>query len=153
MTDAALWAVAGLALCAAEMVAPGVFLLWIGLAACGTGAAAAIFGLGWHAQFGAFVVLALALIGLAALRLRRRPTRDSVNAPSAGLIGATCHALAFEAGEGRVNFRDGTWPARIADTSAPAEGEVMRVVGLDGTTLLVERKERPEREVRSEAGH
>ena len=141
MIDAALWAVAGLILCAAEMLAPGVFLLWIGLAACGTGAASAIFGLGWHAQLGTFVVLALALVGLVALRLRRRPPHDPVNAPSAGLIGATCHALAFKAGEGRVNFRDGTWPARVADASAPAEGEVMRVVGLDGTTLLVARTE------------
>jgi membrane protein implicated in regulation of membrane protease activity len=63
-----------------------------------------------------------------------------VNAPTAGLIGSTCHALAFEAGEGRVSFRDGTWSARVADASAPQAGEVMRVVGLDGTTLLVERR-------------
>ncbi len=142
MTAAALWAVAGLALCAAEMLAPGVFLLPIGLAACGAGAATALLALGWHAQLGAFVVLALALVGLAALRLRRRPSRDLVNAPAAGLIGTTCRALAFEAGEGRVSLRDGAWPARVADASAPADGEVMRVVGLDGTTLLVAR-ERP----------
>lgn len=139
MTGAALWAVAGLILCAAEMVAPGVFLLWVGLAACGTGAAAALFGLGWHAQFGAFVALAVALVGLAALRLQRRPPQDAVNAPNAGLIGATCHALAFQAGEGRVSLRDGTWQARVADASAPQAGEAMRVVGLDGTTLLVTR--------------
>lgn len=141
MIEAALWAVAGLLLCAAEMVVPGVFLLWIGLAACGAGALTALFALGWHGQLAAFVALALALVGFAAMRLQRRPQRDVVNAPSAGLIGATCRALAFEAGEGRVSLRDGTWQARVADASAPAEGEVMRVVGLDGTTLLVARAE------------
>lgn len=139
MTDAALWVVAGLVLCAAEMVAPGVFLLWIGVAACGTGAAAALFGLGWHAQLGAFVALALALVGLAALRIRQRPKLDMVNAPNAGLVGGTCRAVAFEAGEGRVSFRDSTWLARITDASSPEAGEPMRVVGLDGTTLLVAR--------------
>lgn len=139
MSPVAIWVVAGLVLCAAEMVAPGVFLLWIGLAACGTGALAAALDMGWHGQLGTFVALTALLIGLAAWRLRKRPARDVVNAPTAGLIGATCRALAFEAGEGRVSLRDGTWPARVADASAPASGEVMRVVGLDGTTLLVER--------------
>lgn len=137
MSPVATWLVAGLVLCAAEMVAPGVFLLWIGLAACGTGAVAAAFDLGWTSQLGVFVVLTLVLIGLAGWRLRHRPPRDVVNAPAAGLIGATCHALAFQAGEGRVSLRDGTWAARVADASSPASGEVMRVVGLDGTTLLV----------------
>jgi len=140
MNEVAVWFVAGLVLCAAEMVAPGFFLLWIGLAACGTGALTAALGWGWHAQLAAFVVLMVALIALAAWRIRRRPPRDVVNAPTAGLIGATCHALAFEAGEGRVSLRDGTWPARVADASSPASGDVMRVVGLDGTTLLVERR-------------
>jgi len=143
MNEVAVWVVAGLVLCAAEMVAPGVFLLWIGLAACGTGALTAAFDWGWHAQLAAFVVLMVALIALAAWRIRRRPPRDVVNAPTAGLIGATCHALGFEAGEGRVSLRDGTWPARVADASSPASGEVMRVVGLDGTTLLVERRRDP----------
>ena len=143
MSEVAIWIVAGLVLCAAEMVAPGFFLLWIGVAAAGTGALTAAFDWGWHAQLAAFVILMVALIGLAAWRIRRRPVRDVVNAPTAGLIGATCHALAFEAGEGRVSLRDGTWPARVADASAPASGDIMRVVGLDGTTLLVERPRSP----------
>ncbi len=143
MTAPALWFVAGLALCAAEMLAPGVFLLWIGLAACGAGVAAEAFSLGWHGQVACFVGLALGLILIAALRTRRRPRGDTVNAPDAGLIGATCHALAFEAGEGRVRLRDGTWQARVADGDTPQAGEAMRIIGLDGTTLLVARAGRP----------
>ncbi|GAC1343148.1 MAG: NfeD family protein [Acetobacteraceae bacterium] len=133
------WLVVGLALGAAEMVAPGIYLLWIGLAAIGTGLAEAAFGLDWHGQLGIFVVLTVILVGLAAWRLQRRPQADVVNNPTAGLIGVTCHALAFAAGEGRVSLRDGTWPARVADASTPAAGDVLRVVGLDGTTLLVVR--------------
>lgn len=139
MSDFALWLVAGLVVGAAEMLAPGFFLIWIGLAACGTGALTAAFDLGWHGQLGGFVALTVALVGLAAWRVRHRPVPDLVNAPTAGLIGASCYALGFQAGEGRVSLRDGTWHARVADASSPVAGEVLRVVGLDGTTLLVER--------------
>ena len=121
------------------MLAPGFFLIWIGLAAGGTGVVTAVFGLDWHGQLGAFTALAMALVGLAAWRLQRRPVPDLVNDPTAGLIGASCYALGFQAGEGRVSLRDGTWQARVADASSPVAGEVLRVVGLDGTTLLVER--------------
>ncbi len=143
MTAAAIWLVAGIVLGAAEMIAPGVFLLWIGLAAVGTGALTEALGLDWQWQLGSFVILVAVLIGLAAWRVRRRVPPDVVNAPTAGLIGASCYALAFHAGEGRVSLRDGTWPARIADASAPVAGEVLRVVGLDGTTLLVARSPSP----------
>ncbi len=139
MTPAAIWLVAGLVLGAAEMAAPGVFLLWIGLAAAGTGAVTAALGWDGSGQLGAFVVLTVLLVGLAGWRTRRRPQPDVVNAPGAGLIGATCRALAFEGGEGRVSLRDGAWPARVADASAPSAGEMLLVVGLDGTTLLVAR--------------
>ncbi len=137
MNPIALWGVAGLALCAAEMLAPGVFLLWIGLAAIGTSAAVALFAVGGAAQLAVFVGLALALIGIAALRLRARPRADAVNTPDAGLIGASCTAIDFHAGEGRVRLRDGAWQARVAGGGNPVAGDVMRVVALDGTTLVV----------------
>ncbi len=139
MSAAAAWGVAGLLLCALELLHPGVFLLPIGAAACGAGAVTEFWALGWEGQVGAFVVLAVVLVGLAALLRGRRPARDKVNAPGAGLIGESCRALAFDAGEGRVSLRDGTWQARVADASAPLAGEKLRVVGLEGTTLLVAR--------------
>ena len=138
MNAAAGWAVSGLALAAMEMLAPGVFLLWVGLAALGTAAATALAGLGWPAQLASFVLLATAFVGLVAVRLRGRPSRDSVNAPAAGLIGQTCRALEFRDGEARVMLGDGAWNARLDDRSTPSAGAALRVVGLDGTTLLVE---------------
>ena len=138
MSAGELWIVVGLLGCAAEMAAPGVFLLPTGLAAVGTGLLVMAFGWAGVGQVAAFLALTAALVGAAVLRMRRRPARvDLLNAPAAGLAGRTCRALAFEAGEGRVSLGDGTWPARITDGAAPAPGAVLYVVGLDGTTLLV----------------
>lgn len=136
MTAAAWWMVAGLVLCGAEMLAPGVFLLPIGVAALLAGGAAWALDLGGFGQVAVFVALMAALVGAAAWRVRR-PAPDRLNAPSAGLIGATCRAVQFEGGEGRVALGDGTWSARVASADAPEPGSLMRVVGLDGTTLLV----------------
>ena len=135
MSSSAVWLVAGLLLGAQELIAPGFFLLWIGLAACGTGLLAFGIGVGWHGQLASFAALAIALIGFAAWR--RRPVPDTTNAPAAGLIGGQCTALAFRAGEGRVSFRDGQWQARTTVVPDPQAGDLLRVVGLDGTTLLV----------------
>lgn len=137
MTSGVIWIIAGLLGCAAEMAAPGVFLLPIGLAACGAGAATEWLGLDGAGQVVVFVALTATLIAIAWRVRGRRPQIDAVNAPAAGLIGQTCRAVAFEGGEGRVTLGDGVWPARIADRSAPATGSLLEVVGLDGTTLLV----------------
>ncbi len=142
MTAGTIWVIAGLLGCAAEMAAPGVFLLPIGLAACGTGIGAEWLGLNGVWQVVVFVALTATLIA-AAWRVRGRgPRIDTVNAPNAGLIGQTCRAVAFEGGEGRVALGDGMWPARMADRSAPAAGSLLEVVGLEGTTLLVSVKNR-----------
>ena len=138
--DGAIWILVGLLLAALEMVAPGFFLLWIGLAALGTGVIATLSGVGVEAQFGVFVALTALLVGWAALRMRRRVVVDVVNSPAANLIGATCRAVAFRDGEGRVALGDGTWQARTTDGWEPAAGTALRVVGLDGTTLLVAAK-------------
>ncbi len=139
MTAGAAWIIAGLLGCAAEMGAPGAFLLPIGLAACGTGLVAEWLGLGGAGQVVLFLALTALLIA-AVWRVRGRgPRGDTVNAPGAGLIGQTCRAVAFEGGEGRVALGDGTWTARMADRSTPAAGALLEVVGLEGTVLVVRR--------------
>lgn len=141
MTGGTIWLIAGLLLGALELILPGYFLLWIGLSATGAGLLTVAFGFSWHWQFATFSILAVALVGIATMR--RRPVPDTVNAPNAGLIGATCYALGFDASEGRVRLRDGTWQARLIDGIAPQVNEPMRIVGLDGTTLLVARRDVP----------
>jgi membrane protein implicated in regulation of membrane protease activity len=136
MTAGAAWVIAGLLGCAAEMAAPGAFLLPIGLAACGTGLAAEWLGLGGGWQVGLFLAFTGVLVA-GVWRVRGRARVDAVNAPGAGLIGRTCRAVAFEGGEGRVALGDGAWAARTADGSTPAAGAVLEVVGLEGTVLVV----------------
>lgn len=137
MNGGSLWLIAGLLLAAQELILPGFFLLWIGLAAIGAGLLTVAIGLTLHWQIAAFAALGIALVALAALR--RRPVPDMLNGPSTGLIGTTCYAVAFEAGEGRVRYRDGTWQARMADGASPSVNDPLRIVGLDGTILLVSR--------------
>ncbi len=134
------WMLGGLAVAALEMLAPGFFLLWVGLAALGTGVLAEVAGMGAQGQFAVFVGLTAVLVMGMGMRMRRRVVVDAVNAPAAGLIGQTCRAVSFQDGEGRVALGDGTWQARVADGGQPADGAALKVVGLDGTTLLVAAK-------------
>ena len=96
--------------------------------------------LGSEGQLAVFVGLTAVLVGAAWQRVRRGVSTDAVNAPAAGLIGQTCRAMGFRDGEGRVALGDGTWNARLAEGGEPAEGAALKVVGLDGTTLLVAAK-------------
>ena len=68
------WWLLGLVLVVIEMVAPGFFLLWIGLAAGVTGLVLFIVpGMGWEVQFVLFGVLALASVAAARYYVRRNP--------------------------------------------------------------------------------
>ncbi len=152
MTPGEVWIIAGLLGCALEMAIPGVFLLPTGLAAVGTGVVTMLAQLDWRGQVLVFLALMAVLVGAAALLMRRRAAANPVNAPAAGLVGQTCRALGFEAGEGRVSLGDGAWPARMVDGSAPATGALLRVMGLDGTTLLVRGDRRPAEPTEPPAG-
>ena len=116
---------------------PGAFLLWIGLAALGTAGFTLLASAGLEGQVTAFVLWTAVLVGAVAWRVRRRFLPSSVNAPGTGVVGQLCRAAGFRDGEGRVRLGDGTWSARLAEGTDPAEGQALRVVGLDGTVLLV----------------
>jgi membrane protein implicated in regulation of membrane protease activity len=131
------WIGVGLALLLAELVAPGVFLMWIGLAAIGTGGAVTLGLDGFAPQVVCFAALSAAGIALG-LRLRRPPERR-INMPESGLVGRTAHALVFDGREGRVRLGDSDWPARLVHGAAPpAKDGRLRVVGVSGVVLLVQ---------------
>ena len=134
MTPGLAWLLAGVAACGAEMVLPGVFLLWVGLAACGAGAITEWAGIGFDAQVACFAGLLAALLAVPLLR-RRRAGR--VNVPDDDLVGRECRAIAFQGATGRVRLGDGSWAARAVDGGSPAGEALLRIVGRDGTTLLV----------------
>lgn len=132
------WLAAGVALLVIEMVTPGMFMMWLGLAALGTGALTFWLGLAFGAEVAVFGVLALAAIWVA-LRLRGRRRATTINAPGSGLIGRTAYALRFDGTEGRVRVGDSDWPARLAPGNAPpVHDAALRVVDVDGVVLIVQ---------------
>jgi hypothetical protein len=139
MSDWIIWLAAGLVLLLLEMLAPGVFMMWLGLAALGTGLATLSAEIGFELQVVTFGVLA-AISLTVGLRLRRHPTR--LNTQQAGLAGRVATALVFQGREGRVRVGDSDWAARVpTDVPQPDPGTRLRVEGVDGTVLIV----RPER--------
>ncbi len=54
MSDGTIWLIAGLLVGALELVLPGYFMLWIGLASCGAGLLTMALDVGWHWQLATF---------------------------------------------------------------------------------------------------
>lgn len=140
MEPALIWILVGLLLLGGELVLPGAFLLWVGLAAIGTGFCVMALAPGFGMASLVFLVLLGGGIGLA-LKLRAaRPKRHPVNTPEAGLVGRS-GMLMVEAGAPglRVRLGDSDWPARLPrDMRVPEGGTLrVRVEGVDGTTLVV----------------
>ncbi len=139
MSDWIIWLVAGLVLLMLEMLAPGVFMMWLGLAALGTGLTTLSAGIGFELQVVTFGVLAAISLAVG-LRLRRHPTR--LNTQQAGLAGRAATALTFRGREGRVRVGDSDWAARVpTDVKQPEPGARLRVAGVDGTVLIVRPEE------------
>ncbi|MCJ2006473.1 NfeD family protein [Methylobacterium sp. J-092] len=127
------WILAGLALAGLELAAPGIFLIWLGLAGLATGLVAALVPLPWQAQLLLFSGLAVAAVLIA-----RRLGRDHVptlNRADRGLVGREgLLAEPIQDGAGRIRFDDTLW--RVTGPDLPA-GARVRVTGIDGTVLVV----------------
>jgi membrane protein implicated in regulation of membrane protease activity len=135
MSSWIIWLLAGLALLMLEIHTPGAFMMWLGLAACGTGLIVLASGIGFELQVVTFGVLAAISLGVG-LRFRHRPIR--LNTQQAGLAGRSATALMFQGREGRVRVGDSDWAARVpADVAEPTAGARLRVEGVDGTVLIV----------------
>lgn len=127
------WILAGLALAGLELAAPGIFLIWLGLAALATGLVAALVPLPWQAQVLLFAGLAVAAVLLAG-RLGRSHVR-TLNRADRGLVGREGPlADPIRDGAGRIRFDDTLW--RVTGPDLPA-GTRVRVTGIDGTVLRV----------------
>ena len=131
------WLLAGLVLMLLEMVVPGVFLVWLGLAALGTGLVLVFAFIGFAFQVVLFGALAAVTITIG---LRFRPARPSrvINTPDSGLVGREATVLEFHGCSGRVRVGDSDWSARLASgAEAPEPHAILRVVGVSGTTLVI----------------
>ena len=134
------WIILGLVLMGLELVAPGAFLLWLGLAAMLTGLVDWMFGLSWQAAALLFAVLSVGavLVGRTVTRDRDEQGSDnpSLNRRAQGFVGRVFTLDSpIAGGSGRVRVDDSSW--RIVGPEMPA-GASVRVVRVEGATLVVE---------------
>ncbi|WP_297835007.1 NfeD family protein [Thermomonas sp.] len=138
--DVFAWAAVALLLFAAEAMAPGAFMLWLGLAAAAVFAIVLLVpGIPLLVQVGVFVVLSFVSIQVYQrwFRKRERPSdQPALNRRTAALIGRVV-ALdrAIVDGRGRVQIADAFWD--VTGPELPA-GTQVRIVGGDAMTLTVE---------------
>ena len=134
-----LWFAAGLVLGGLEMVVPGVYLVWLALAAIATGVLALAGNPPVVMQIVSFVSLALIFTYSAKRWLRDRPIESSdplMNNRAGRLVGQTAVvAQAIDGGEGRVRVGDGEWMASGPDCPV---GTRVRISGNVGGCLTVE---------------
>ena len=130
-----------------EILAPGVFLIFLALAAVIVGVALlAMPELDWRYQLLLFALLAVSLIYLGRKiysRLSASEDHSNLNRRADRLVGQVFPlAGAMTAGRGRLRIGDTDWLARLADGAADLpDGETMRVVSVEGATLIVEKSE------------
>jgi membrane protein implicated in regulation of membrane protease activity len=134
------WMVLGFLLLAAEIIAPGVFLVWIGIAALIVGAISlaawgAVFW-SWQVQVLVFLVLSLvsAYLGRKLVASRRDDSdQPLLNRRGVQLIGRTATLTEpIREGRGRIQLGDTLW--RVSGPDLPA-GARVRVVAAADTDL------------------
>jgi len=135
------WWILALLLIGAEVLAPGYFMLWVGIAAAAMGAVLWLLpSLGVLPQALLFSALAFLSCGLYWKLLRSRFAREdavagTLNRRGEAMIGRrVVLADAIVNGHGRARVGDGLWLAEGPDLPTGTEVEVTAV---DGTTLKV----------------
>jgi inner membrane protein len=133
------WLVFGIILMALELVAPGVFLFWLGLAALLVGLLSFVVQPSWQLQ-----ILMFAVFAAAGVPLWRRVARSNtavsksnpfLNKRADALVGRvfTLEKPIID-GSGTVRIDDTIW--RVAGPDVPA-GSRVKIVRADGASLTV----------------
>ena len=134
-----LWAIGGVVLLIAELLAPGFFLLFIGAAAIATGVFTLLFDLGIAPQLVLFALYAALAVMLGKRFYAQPDTPDQqvgLNDPSRRMIGKNVVVVdPVDEHGGRVRVGDGEWSARGGPA---AVGERVVVTGIEGNCLTVE---------------
>jgi hypothetical protein len=133
------WFILGALLLLIEVMAPGMFMLWLGLAAIVVGIISLVVVWAWQAQLIAFAVLAIAAVP-AWRRFARRveAPADSpfLNRRTEGYVGRVFTLdKPIVNGVGAVRINDTVW--RVQGPDCPA-GSRVRVARADGANLVVE---------------
>ena len=130
------WIILGVVLIGLELAAPGIFMLWLGLAAIATGLVDGAIGLSWQASTLLFAVLSLGFVLLGRAVSRPAVHSSTLNRRGEALVGRVFTLEApLAGGEGRIRVDDSSW--RVTGPNLPP-GASVRVVRVEGATLVVE---------------
>ena len=133
------WVGAGALLGILEIFLPGIFLIWVAVAAWLTALIVFLAPMSIAVQLAIFVVLAFVVVWAGRQFYARNPVESAdpnLNARAARLIGQIVTVdSAIENGKGRVRVGDGVWNARGPDVPS---GTSVRIVAAEGTCLTVE---------------
>jgi membrane protein implicated in regulation of membrane protease activity len=132
------WLILGVILMALEVLAPGIFLLWLGLAALLVGLLTFVFHPSWQVEILLFAAFAIAAVPLWR-RLARGSTAGSESNPflnrrAEALIGRvfTLEKPIID-GAGTVRIGDTVWRVAGPDTPAGTRVKIVQVSGADLT--------------------
>ncbi len=136
------WLILGGVLLALELTAPGIFLIWFGMAAGLTGLIAMVFEVSWQWQLVMFAAFAIIAVIVArkymSTGIGDEEERSLLNRRAEQHVGKSYIVVeAIKNGVGKIRVGDSLWRAEGPDTK---EGASVTVTGVDGTTLLVEPK-------------
>ncbi|HEV8391920.1 MAG TPA: NfeD family protein [Dongiaceae bacterium] len=124
-----------------EILAPGVFFIWLGAAAALTGLIALVIpSLGWEIEALIFAVLAVVTVVFWRSYLKKSKGKDdpaaTLNRRGEQMIGRMAVlSEAIQNGRGKAKIDDSVW--RVEGTDLPAGAQV-KVTGVDGSVLKVE---------------
>ena len=138
MDQGLVWILVGLGLFAAELLIPGVFLLWIGIAAIGSG----LVLMAWpEMPFSLTVIMFISILSAGifiGLRLRRiSGDKPQVNLPGSAVVGRIGMVTDANGPLLRIRLGDSDWSGQSEDPVTA--GEQVEVIDVVGTQLRVRR--------------
>lgn len=135
----AIWIIVGILLLCIEMIAPGMYLMFLGAAAMLTGILGYALPLSLPLELLIFAIFSVGSVYVAKRWFDVYPIISNsplLNARIAQMIGQTVTVVEpIEHGHGRVKVGDSVWPASGPD--AP-QGARMKITGAEGNCLEVE---------------
>jgi inner membrane protein len=134
------WWILAAILASVEIVAPGVFFIWLGVAAAVTGVIALVIPtLGWEIEALLFAILSvLTVIGWRTYlkKTKQDEPTSTLNRRGEQMIGRVAVlSEPIENGRGKAKFDDTMW--RVEGPDLPA-GARITVTGIDGAVLKVQ---------------
>jgi membrane protein implicated in regulation of membrane protease activity len=133
------WFIAGGLLLVLEVLAPGAFMGWLGVAALAVGGISLYVDWPWQAQFIAFAVLSVAAAPLSrrlAIHTETQTDQPFLNRRAEAFVGRTFTLeKPIVNSSGTICIDDTVW--RITGVDMPARSRV-KVTRIDGATLHVE---------------